>query len=259
MTLLLLSTSSLNGYGLHKIFYFAKNAGFDGIDLLLNEDNFDVWNEKYLESLCSEFGIKVLSITAPSKGLDDELVDRIISIGKYLNVQLITFSPPYFKDTNSTWFSKKLPKLKKEITSFSIGVKNVEPEFLLLVIPKYRNASLLDIKKITGTTCLDLSCIDGSSGLDILKAYKILGSSIKNIYLSDKHSQKSGLLPGTSGGGISYLPLESFLMKLKTTGYSGFISLKVNPTELGAGNDELVFQKFKEIIVYYKKYFLNYK
>ncbi|MDD3145510.1 MAG: hypothetical protein PHV23_05375 [Candidatus Gracilibacteria bacterium] len=256
--MLLLSTSSLNGYGLHKIFYFAKKAGFDGIDLSLDEANFDLWNEKYIEDLSNEFGIKVLSITAPSRGLDDEIVDKILSLGSYLNVQLITFSPPYFSDTNSNWFSKKLPKIKKS-SSMSISIKNVEPKFLLLVIPKYRHSSLLDIKEITGNTSLDISGVDGSTGIDILKSYKILGNSIKNVYLSDKHGIKSYLLPGNSGGGISYLPLESFLMKLKTTGYSSFISLKVNPIELGAGNDELVFQKLDEIIVYYKKYYLEYK
>jgi hypothetical protein len=35
-----------------------------------------------------------------------------------------------------------------------------------------------------------------------------------------------------SGGGTSYLPLESFLMKLRASGYSAFITLKVNPREM---------------------------
>jgi len=60
---------------------------------------------------------------------------------------------------NTSWFSKQLSKIKKE-NSISICIKNVEPEFLLLVIPKYRNSSLLDIKKITGDTSLDLSFLD---------------------------------------------------------------------------------------------------
>jgi hypothetical protein len=63
--------------------------------------------------------------------------------------------------------------MKKE-TGISIAIKNIEPEFLLLIIPKYRKASLADIKKITGDTGLDLSSIDPNSGMDILKAYKIL-------------------------------------------------------------------------------------
>ncbi len=256
--LLLLSTSSLNWYWLHKIFYFAKKAWFDGIDLSLNEANFDLWNEKYIDELSKEFGINVLSITAPSRWLDDEIVDKILLIWKYLNVQLITFSPPYFSDTNTNWFSKKLPKIKKS-SSMSISIKNVEPKFLLLVIPKYRHASLLDIKDITWSSSLDLSCVDWSSWIDIIKSYKILWNSIKNVYLSDKHWVKSNLLPWNSWGWISYLPLESFLMKLKTMWYSGFISLKVNPSELWAWNEELVFQRLEELIAYYKKYYLDYK
>jgi hypothetical protein len=45
---------------------------------------------------------------------------------------------------------------------------------MLLIIPKYRKASVVDIKKLTGDTALDLSSVDSSSGVDILKAYKIL-------------------------------------------------------------------------------------
>jgi hypothetical protein len=66
-----------------------------------------------------------------------------------------------------------LQKIKKEV-SFSVSIKNIEPEFMLLIIPKYRKASFVDIKKITGDTALDLSSVDSSSGTDILKAYKIL-------------------------------------------------------------------------------------
>ncbi|MDD3793362.1 MAG: hypothetical protein PHI37_01000 [Candidatus Gracilibacteria bacterium] len=252
--MILLSTSSLSGYGLHRIFQFAKKAGFDGIDLSLNYDDFDIWDEKYIKSLSDNIGIKVLSITAPNRGLYEDSVNKIMLLSSFLGVQVVNFSPPYIKDLNVSWFSKKLIKIKKE-SKISICVKNVEPEFLLLIIPKYRNSSLLDIKKITGDTAIDLSFLDGSSGVDIIKAQKVLGNTIKNVYLSDK----DGTLPGNAGGGISNLPIESFLMRLKTTGYNGFLSLKVNPIELGVGNEELIFQNISNIMDYYKRYYLDYK
>jgi len=251
---ILLSTSSLSWYWIHRVFYFAKKAWFDGIDLSLSYNDFDLWDENYIKWLSEESGIKVLSITAPSKWLEEDSVDKIILLSKVLGAQVVNFSPPYFKDLNTSWFSKKLAKIKKE-SKISISIKNVEPEFLLLVIPKYRNSSLVDIKKITWDTSLDLSIIDGSSWIDIIKAQKLLWNSIKNIYLSDK----DWLIPWNSWGGISNLPLESFLMKLKTTAYNWFISLKVNPKELWVWNEELVFQNIEFVMNYYKKYYLDYK
>jgi hypothetical protein len=106
---------------------------------------------------------------------------------------------------------------------------------------------------------LDLSSVDSSSGVDILKAYKILWNSIKNIYLSDRHWNKIWLLPGNAWWWISYLPLESFLMKLKTLGYGWFISIKVSPEALWVGNEKQIEQNFKNIIEYYKRHYLNYK
>jgi hypothetical protein len=48
-------------------------------------------------------------------------------------------------------------------------------------------------------------------------------------------------------------------MKLKTSGFNGFISAKVKPESLGVGNENLVLENFKNIIAYYKKHYLNYK
>lgn len=250
--MILLSTQTLSWYWIHRIFQYAKKSWFDGIDLSLSYSEFDLWDEEYIKSLSDDIGIKVLSITAPTKWLNEDYINKIMNLSKTLWVQVVNFSPPYFKDLNFSWFSKELSKIKKE-TKISISVKNVEPEFLLLIIPKYKNSSLLDIKNITWDTSLDLWILDGWSWIDIIKAHKILWNTIKNIYLSDKEWS----IPWNAGGGISNLPLESFLMKLKTTWYNWFISLKVNPSEIWVWNEDLIFQNFGNIINYYKKYYLN--
>lgn len=256
--MILLSTSSLNWYWLHRIFLFAKEAWFDWLDLSLTKSNYDLWDENYIKELSIKTWVPVLSITAPSWWMDEKIVDKIIKISIKLWSQLVTFSPPHITDSNSTWFSKHLLKVKRD-THISIWVKNVEPEFLLFVIPKYKNASLYDIKKVTWDTSLDLSSIDSSSSIDIIKAQKLLWSSIKNVYLSDKRWPKSFIMPWSAGGWISYLPIESFLMKLRTTWYNWFITLKVKPQELWVWNQEKLLQNLEYCISYYKKHFLNYK
>ena len=256
--MILLSTSSLSWYWLHRIFKFAHKAWFDGIDLSLDKSNFDCWDEEYIKELSDSFDLPVLSITAPSRWLNEERVDKIIKIATKLSSQLVTFSPPHFSDKNITWFTKYLSKVKRD-THISIAVQNVEPKFLFFIIPEYRNSTLNEIKRVTWDTSLDLSYVDLSSWMDILKAQKMLWSSMKNIFLSDKHWQKSWLLPWMAWGWISYLPLESFFMKLKTSWYNGFVSLNVNPKELWVWTEEKVLQNLDYAISYYKKHFLNYK
>lgn len=256
--MILLSTSSLNWYWLHRIFKFAHKSWFDWLDLSLNKINFDYWDENYLKELSDSFNMPILSITAPSKGMNIKLVDKIVQMALKLWTQVITFSPPHFTDKNTLWFTKYLLNIKKDI-HISVAIQNVEPKFLFFIIPEYRNATLNEIKKITGDTALDLSNIDLSSWIDIIKAQKMLWASIKNIFLSDKQADKSGLLPGSAGWWISHLPIESFLMKLKISWYNWFISLKVKPTELWVWTEENVLNNLEYLISYYKKHFLNYK
>lgn len=65
--MLILSTSSLKWYWLHRKFVFAKKAEYDGIDLNLEIWDFDSWNKEYVRSLSDSFDVPVLSVTAPTK------------------------------------------------------------------------------------------------------------------------------------------------------------------------------------------------
>jgi len=255
---ILLSTSSLSWYWLHRIFKFAQKQWFDWLDIALGRINYDLWDEDYIKELSDSFNMPVLSITAPSRWMNEKKVDKIVSIASKVWAQLITFSPPHFSDKKTIRFSKYLLKIKRD-NHISIAVQNVEPKFLFFIIPEYKNSTLLEIKKVTGDTTLELSSIDNSSWMDILKAQKILWQSLKNIFLSDKYGNKLGLLPWWSGGWISHLPLESFFMKLKIWNYSWFITLKVKPQELWVWTEERVLQNLEYAVSYYKKHFLNYK
>lgn len=255
--MLLLSTASLTGYGLHRIFQFASKAWYTGIDIALGTLNFDLWDEDYILDLSKQFDMPVISLTAPWKNMSKKQLDKIMLMAKKLSVQTITVSPPHITDKDTKWFGSSLLRLKKD-THISICVQNVEPKFLFFVIPEYRNATFTQIKTVTGDTTLDILGVDSSSSMDILKAQAMLGKSIKNIFFSDKHGMKRGILPGGAGGWISYLPLESFLMKLKSTGYGWYITLKVNPKEIWVWNAERVQQNLEYMKSYYEKHFQNF-
>lgn len=256
--MLLLSTSSLKWYWIHKIFTLTKKAKYDWIDLVIDDKNYDTMDENYLKWLSDAFQLPVLSITAPDKGLNKEKMDKIVTIAKVLNSQVLNFYPPHISDKNADFFTKYLQKTKKELR-IKVTLQNVEQKFMLFIIPEYKNSNLMEIKKVTWDTALNLSIIDKSSGIDLTKAQSILWNTLTNIYLNDRNWLRSWLLPGNAWGWISYLPIESFLMKLKTWGYNWFFSLRVKPSEIWVWSDEKVLFNLEYVKNYYKKHFLDYQ
>jgi len=256
--MLLLSTSSLKWYWIHKIFILAKKSNYNWLDLVIDKTNYDSLDEIYLKWLSDAFNIPILSITAPDRWLDKTKIDKIIKIAETLKSQVINFSPPHLWDKNSDWYLKYLPKMKKE-HKISIAIQNVEQKFMLFIIPEYKNNNLQDIKKITWDTTLNIESIDKSSWTDLMKMQASLWNSIVNVFVSDRELIKWWLLPWNAWGWVSYLPIESFFMKLKISWYNWFFTLKVKPSELWAWNDEKVIFNLNQFQGYYEKHFLNYK
>jgi sugar phosphate isomerase/epimerase len=205
----LLSTSSLRGYGLHKIFSLAHDAHYDGICLDLNPLDYDTENIEYICSLSSAFNIPVVSITAYERRMTQKIIDQIVIMALALGSKLINFYPPHRLDKDGDWFSLYLPKVQTRHPDLHIAIINIEPKTFLFLIPEYRDATLPLIKKITGKTALNISNVDPESGTDLIKTFSLLGNSIHNVYFSDKTGNKEELLPGKGD-----MPLESLLIKL---------------------------------------------
>lgn len=256
--MLLLSTASLKWYWLHKSFILAKKCGYAWLDLVVDKTNFDSLDEQYLKSLSDEFQVPVLCVSPPDKTMEKPKIDKIISIANTLNSQMVIFSPPHITDKNIDFYINYLNKVKKD-TLKTIAIQNIEQKYKLFVIPEYRLANLLDIKKVTWDTVLNIENIDSSSWIDLGKAQDILWNTIKNVILSDKSWTKTWLLPGQAWWWVSFLALESLMMKLKTLWYNWFFTLKVKPTELGVWNDEKVLANLELVKKYYEKHFVNYK
>lgn len=256
--MLLLSTSSLWWYWIHKIFTFVKKANYDWIDLVIDKTNYDSLDENYLKWLSDEFKLSILSITMIEKGLDRQKIDQVVKIAQTLKSQVINFCPPHFSDKNIDWYFKYLNKIKKE-TRISISIQNVEQKFMYFIIPEYKNTNLLELKKITWDVTLNITNINRTTWIDLSKAQDMLWNSICNIFISDKTNLKNWLLPWNAWWGLSYLPLESFLMKMKWIWYNWFFTLKIKPKELWVWDNEKVLYNLEQFKKYYQKYFLNFK
>jgi hypothetical protein len=77
-----------------------------------------------------------------------------------------------------------------------INIVNAPPKTWLFIISEYGDARPETIKKITNHTALSIENVDPSSGVDLMKTFVLLGSTMKFVYLSDKNEESGGLFPG---------------------------------------------------------------
>lgn len=246
--MLALSSDSLNGYGLNRIFKFAKDAGYDGIDLYIDSENYDTYNAAYIKSLSNEYKLPVLSIQLPDVSPDK--LEKTLDIAKTVKCKVIIVQPPKILNFGKTsWLKKEVPKIRAK-HNISIALENAPADLILGVIPKHAMNNLVELKKFKHA-CIDTTRI-ASKRQDLMRVYKSLQKYLVHIHLSNVKGSKKYYLPDDG-----LLPLESFLTKLKQDKFPGTISMKVNPKYLHAGDDEKVLKHLKEMKEYYQKYFKN--
>jgi sugar phosphate isomerase/epimerase len=248
--MLLLSTASLQGYGLHKIFLLAKEAGYEGIDLSIDFEEYDTTNASYIDSLIQMTGVPIISITAPERKFTRKQFEIILHLASDLGVTIVNVHPPHRLDREKDWFGEHLQMITQKYPSLTINIINAPPKTWLFVISEYGDARPETIKKITEHTALSIANVDPSSGVDLMKTFILLGSTMGFIYLSDKTEEEDGLFPGEGN-----MPLESLLIKLGDVGYTGHFSLSVDPKSLETGDDATVLQKLKEVEKFLLKYY----
>lgn len=247
----LLSTSSLDGYWLHKIFLLAKEGGFDGLDLSVNFDLYDTFDAAYIDSLVQLTSLPVVSITAPERRLTKRQCDTILDLADNLGVATVNFHPPHRLDKEKDWFGEYLQQMNRRYTNTTINIVNAPPKVWLFIISEYGDARPETIKKITEHTALSIENVEPSSGVDLMKTFVLLGSTMNLVYLSDKNDDTTWLFPGEGT-----MPIESLLIKLKDIEYSGNFTLCVHPTALSAGkSDNEVISRMQDSHKLLERYF----
>lgn len=248
--MLALSSDSLKGYGLNRIFQFAKEAGYDGVDVLIDDNLFDSKNPEYIKKLSTDFTLPVLAIQLSDptpKTLNDAL-----DIAKVVGCKVIIVQPPkIFNFRQQSWLKDQVPKIRAK-ENISIALENAPSEMILGFIPKRAMNNVVEMKKFKHA-CIDTTRIAMKSQ-DLMRTYKSLEKYLVHIHLSNVKGSKKYYLPDD---GI--LPIESFLTKLNQDKFPGTISIKVNPKYLDAGDDEKVMKHLIEMKEFYEKYFIQAK
>lgn len=246
--MLLLSTDSLKGYGLNRIFGFTKDAQYDGVELALSTSDFDTQNADYINGIIKDtkVPVKVVRTFARSTIKKSEFA---CAFAKKIGASLVILEPPKLFDFKyAMWLKGTVPKLRKKY-GISIALKNGSSETFLGFLPGRAMNNIGDLKKF-GEVCLDTSYLY-SKKIDLMRAYSTLKTVLVCIHFSNVRKGKLHSLP-TEG----VLPLESLLTKLKKDKFKEPVSVLVNPKDLGVGHDKKVLDNLKAIKSFYEKYYL---
>jgi sugar phosphate isomerase/epimerase len=184
--MLLLSTSSLTGYGLHRIFEFAKKARYDGMDISVDFDLFDTIDAEYLKDISTITGMPIVSLTTPERKLTRKNFDEILTLADTLGVKTVNVHPPHRLEKEKDWFGEYISTMNAKYEDTTINIINAPPKTWLFIISEYGDARPETIKKITEHTALSIANVDPSSGVDLMKTFILLGSTMGFVYLSDK-------------------------------------------------------------------------
>ena len=244
--MLLLASQSFPRYGLERFFQFAKDLGFQAVEIQISS-NFDTQNPKYLQSLSERFGIKISIISLPASG-SERLINVFEEVvAEFPGIMVNVYSPEVFSSRYKGWMQKSLPQLCQR---YRLRMNRVTAPFKTIfgVMPTRIEGSLHSLRE-AGDVSVDLIAL-WKSNEDIMRAPGFLREKMKHIYLSNAQGGQ-GYTPLPHG----VLPVESLLTKLAREDYRGDFTLKIAPQNMHEGHDERMKEVIKESKDFFEKYF----
>ena len=262
-----LSTGSLYTLGTARAFELAQRAGFDGVELLI-DDRWDTRQPDYLRRLVRETGVPIESVHSPFVPIPswpkDEVgrVKRALALAEAVGARTLNVHVPRrFSDLTVSGAGRKFvfpflpPAADQPLygrwlldggldaaqrgSSVAIAVENLPARRVLgrrvglYALNTWEELSLFD------TLCLDTTHC-GTWGVEPVSLLDRLGSRIKHVHLSDfigRHQHQPV--------GAGYLALDRFLSGLAEREYSGSVVVELTPFTLPVQDETKLVAELK--------------
>ncbi len=265
--MLALSTGSLYNYGADRIFALAREAGFDAVEVLVDE-RWDTRQADYLAYLIEKHEMPVASLHSPLQthrlqGWEQDPVSKLrrtVELAEAVGGRVVVAHPPLawlkvhvgpvsvfrlpwpLGRAYDRWLKEELPAFQAT-TSVIVAVENM-PCFRLgfLCLTLCRMSNFKDLERFAHLT-FDTTHW-GTKGVNLLQAYERLADRVAHVHLSNYNGREHRLL--TDG----HLPLEEFLKALRAREYEGIVTLELQPEALQAGDEGKVRKHLKEAVAF---------
>jgi len=254
-----LSTGSLFTLPLHKVCELSAQAGFDGVELIINQDFQKVKPSRLVASLQEITTIH--SIHAPFMPLDGwggpaDSLGICIELAAERSIPLVNFHPPSWMGFEVAFWRwlYSVRDFQKEIGrdgQVAVTIKNMP------WVGKFKNnphilsntQHMIDFIH-EHNLFMTFDCTHmGSGKADFINDFYLFYESgrIRNIHFSDYGHGREHLLPGH---GI--LPLTRFLNHLRSTDYQSTVTLELDPSEFSK-TESVILESLKEILAFLRK------
>ena len=238
------STGSLHPFGLDRVYGWAAEVGFDGVEVMMDE-RWDTHEHAYINELAERHGIPVLALHPPiyrgAWRLDaEETLVRSARLAGKIGGPVVVAHPPPPGLPLERWSAGTLARARE--TGVPVAVENMpknSSEGMFTVRRKscYKPEHLAGIGDVT----IDTSHV-GASGIGLMQFWEGLRGQLRHVHLSD--SDLSGgdqhRLPGKGK-----LPLREFLAEVGESEYTGAISLELKPWPLGTPHPEVILNRME--------------
>ncbi len=245
------STGTLYHFPLRTTFALAREAGFEGVELVFGPEVI-VRGAAYVRRLSREYQLPVLSlhppvVPYPGQNKTDRMLPRLVSLAEQVDCGLIVLHTPKvttLQETRWTDFVEALLRERERLhAGMQISLENAgifwesDVRYILHDIRRLRAfADRYDLPLTFDTAHA------GTSPYELLEAYALCAGRVVNVHFSDLVHRRIfpdwpplyTLFRHHQMPGEGVLPLTEFVRVLLTTGYSGIFTLEVSPTALGA-------------------------
>jgi sugar phosphate isomerase/epimerase len=252
------STGTLFIFPLPKIFEMAAEAGFDGLELIINQDFEHVDSRKLVGELSRI--LPILSIHAPFMFLDGwgspvDSLKKSVELAADAGIPLVNFHPPsWAKFELGFWrWMYRIQDFQKEVGGGEVllTLENMPWEGSLKINENILSRSEKMVKFITERNLYQtFDCTHAGSGkTSFISDFYLFYSSgrVRNIHFSDYSHGRQHLLPGRGS-----LPLTRFLNHLSAVGYGETLTLELLPNEFPK-DERIIVESLKEILQYLRR------
>jgi sugar phosphate isomerase/epimerase len=253
-----ISTGVIFIFPLHKAFEMAAEAGFDGLELIINQDFEYVDSRKLVAELSGI--MPILSIHAPFMQLDGwgnqiDSLKRTVELAAEGGVPLVSFHPPSWLGFElGFWrWMYRIHDFHQEVGGGKVllALENMPWEGMLKANRHILSRSEKMIEFITERNLYQtLDCTHlGTKKANFINDFYLYYNSgrVRNIHFSDYGHGRQHLLPGR---GI--LPLTRFLNHLRNVGYDGTLTLEISHREFPK-DERIIVESLKEILQYLRR------
>lgn len=257
--LISLSTGSLFTLPLKKVCELSAEAGFDGVELIINQDFQKVNPSKLVASLQQITTIH--SIHAPFMPLDGwggpiESLRICVELAADRGIPLVNFHPPSWMgfEVGFLRWLYSVRDFQKEVGNngqVNVTIENMPWVGRFKINPNILSNTQRMIDFIhEHNLFMTFDCTHmGSGKANFINDFYLFYESgrIRNIHFSDYGHGREHLLPGH---GI--LPLTRFLNHLRSTDYQSTVTLELDPSEFPK-SEPVILESLKEILAYLRK------